>query len=403
MKTSLENEFHPLSIKYMNQTELSHRKKHGQYFTPQSIRELLLSFLPQINSPVVLDPACGSGEFLLSASKKWKNPKLVGWELESQLVKLAQQINPSAIIKNIDTLQISTSQKFDFIIGNPPYFEMKLSDSQKSQFQDIVGGRMNIFSLFIKISLDHLKEDGYLGFVVPPSMNNGAFFSNLRNFIINTAEIVKIKIISSPSIFSNAQQQVMILILKKQKNTGKYLFRKNGIAIFTPNKSKLLEAYKGKSTLFEQGFSVKTGSIVWNNNKKKLTNSAQNNQLLIWAHNLADGKLVLHNSPKPQYIISEQVESGPVILVNRVTGTSSQAKIRAVFVPKSTRFLAENHVNIINPPAQINGKKVSVRLLKSIAKQISSDENCQLIKLITGNTQLSKNELWKLIPLDFSD
>ena len=48
----------------------------------------------------------------------------------------------------------------------------------------------------------------------------------------------------------------------------------------------------------------------------------------------------------------------------------------------------------------IQGKKVSIQLLKSITKQISSDQTKEIISLISGNTQLSKTELWKLIPID---
>ena len=193
----------------------------------------------------------------------------------------------------------------------------------------------------------------------------------------------------------------MILILKKQKNRNKYVFTKNNLTIFSPNPKKLQLAFQDKSTLFESGFSVKTGSIVWNKEKDKLTNSAQKGKLLIWSHNIGQGKLTLHNNKKPQYIVTEKSEIGPVILVNRITGTSSQTKIKAAVVEKSTQFLAENHVNIIFPPKQINGNKVTQKLLKSIAKQISSNETADLIRLISGNTQLSKTELWKLIPLNF--
>ncbi len=400
MPKQINQEFHQLSQNYLAQTNLVHRKKYGQYFTPKSVREQLLSFLPQIKSPKILDPACGSGEFLLSASEYWNNASLNGWEIDPKLIHIAQKIAPNARIFEKDSLKVSTKEKYDFIIGNPPYFEMKLSEEKKKQHFEIIGGRMNIFSLFIKISLEHLKKNGYLGFVVPPSMNNGAYFKKLREYILTHADIQHLKIISSSSIFSNAQQQVMILILKKQKSTNRYVFSKNGITIFSPNPKKLQLAFQNKTTLYESGFRVKTGSIVWNKEKKKLTNSAQKGKLLIWSHNIETGKLTLHNNKKPQYIITDKSEFGPVILVNRITGTSSQAKIKAAIVGKSIQFLAENHVNIIYPPRQINGKKVTKKLLQSIAKQIASDETAKLLRLISGNTQISKTELWKLIPLN---
>ena len=400
MSKNKRPEFHQLSERYLTETDLAYRKKLGQYFTPASIREYLLKQLPEMSSPKILDPACGSGEFLRTAADFYPDAQLCGWEIDPKLVKISRKLVPSAEIKKQDALTTECMSEFDFIIGNPPYFEFKPGKELKEKYCDVISGRTNIFSMFIKLGLDSLKTDGYLGFVIPTSMNNGAYFKKLREFIIERADIVHLKQIDSTAIFHNAQQQVMVLILKKRKNSGKYLYQKNMVSIFTPYPKKLQKAGSGKTTLFESGFDVKTGKIVWNKNKSILTNSENNSTLLIWAHNIEPNRLNLGNHKKPQYIKTNRFDVGPAIVVNRITGSTQHLNLRAAVVKKGVKFAAENHVNVIYPPTRIDGKPVTESLLKSIASQISSQKSAQFVRLITGNTQLSKTELWKLLPIN---
>ena len=391
----MTNQFHELTEKYIKTTDVEYRKKMGQYFTPLFVRQHLLKHLPKIKAPKILDPACGTGEFLLSAQEYFENPNLYGWEIDPRLVNLSQQINPQAKIIKTDALKkMYPQEKFDYVISNPPYYEFQPDNEIKDKFKEIINGRPNIFSMFIKIGLEILKPGGCLGFVVPPSMNNGAYFSNLRQYIIDNANIEYLKILSSSSLFHRAFQTVMILILKKEKNKGDYIFKKNGINIFSPSPEKLSQAFQNKKTLNDLGFTVRTGKVVWNRHKEKLTDSSKGNILLIWSHNITDKGLKLNNkAQKQQYIKSSKYDVGPAIVVNRITGAAAHIKLKAAVVPSGIKFLGENHVNVIYPPSDRHFN------LDSICKQITSENTMETIKLITGNTQLSKTELAQLLPL----
>ncbi|MFQ5452962.1 MAG: N-6 DNA methylase, partial [Candidatus Zixiibacteriota bacterium] len=147
----MSNQFHKLSKHYLKKADLKYRKNLGQYFTPRDIREHLLSQLPRIDSPKILDPANGTGEFLLSARDYFNAPELHGWEIDKKLVELSRKIIPSAKILCVDTLQRDYTEKYDFVIGNPPYFEFKPEMEIKRKFRDVIKGRANIFSMFIKM------------------------------------------------------------------------------------------------------------------------------------------------------------------------------------------------------------------------------------------------------------
>ena len=390
----------PQSTKYLKETDLEYRKIMGQYFTPKNIREELIGLIPKnLKNPVVLDPACGSGEFLLTAKDYFDKPKLEGWEIDNKLVTISKSLVPGAVIKQTDSLLYDSDQKFDVVIGNPPYFEMKPDKETKIKFKNIMGGRCNIFSLFVYLGLELLKEGGYLAYVIPPSMNNGAYFAKLREYIVKTADIKTIKILKT-DLFSGAQQLTMLMVLQKTKNTGKYQFKVDGIRIFSQDWEYLEKAFKGKKTLETMGFRVRTGKVVWNQNKTKLSNN-KNKTPLIWSHNIgAGGKLVFDNKEnKLQYVDLPNPERGPALVVNRITGASTSAKIRAALIPEGFEFFAENHCNVIYPPIR-DGEGYDMNLILEIQRQLRSPEKVKIFQSITGNTQISKNELEKLFPID---
>ena len=389
------------SIDYLKNTDIKKRKKLGQYFTPKSIRELLLSKLPKKDNADILDPACGSGEFLLSCKKYFKNPILYGFDIDKKLINIASKLVKNASIKNFDFLNIDINKnKYDYIIGNPPYFELKLNEEIKKKYFDIIKGRVNIFSLFIKTGLDLLKDGGYLAYVVPPSMNNGAYFSKLREYIIKNSSLEYLHIIDGADNFHLANQKVMLIILKKtnSKKSSKYIFKKNGITIFTEDKKFLNKAYKNTVSLKDIGYTVKTGSIIWNEHKEKLTNDKNNSTLLIWASNINNGKIIIgYTKGKPQYIkniSNDLIIKSRVVVVNRITGSSKYINIKAAIVNEK-EFVCENHVNVIYMSKNANCNYS----LEDIFKALQDKTNIKVMRLISGNTQISKTELERLLPI----
>lgn len=401
MKKNYIEEYTKESIDYLKNTDIKKRKKLGQYFTPKSIRELLLSKLPKKDNADILDPACGSGEFLLSCKKYFKNPILYGFDIDKKLINISSKLVKNASIKNFDFLNIDINKKkYDYIIGNPPYFELKLNEEIKRKYFGIIKGRVNIFSLFIKTGLDLLKDGGYLAYVVPPSMNNGAYFSKLREYIIKNSSLEYLHIIDGADNFHLANQKVMLIILKKtnSKKSSKYIFKKNGITIFTEDKKFLNKAYKNTVSLKDIGYTVKTGSIIWNEHKEKLTNDKNNSTLLIWASNINNGKIIIgYTKGKPQYIkniSNDLIIKSRVVVVNRITGSSKDINIKAAIVNEK-EFVCENHVNVIYMSKNANCNYS----LEDILKALQDKTNIKVMRLISGNTQISKTELERLLPI----
>ena len=373
--------------KWIENKSLVYRKQFGQYFTPDEIKSQIFSVLPKLDNAHILEPAVGTGEFITPIKTHFNNCIIDAFDIDGDIIKLLpNDIN----VKVKSFLELEAKPIYDFVVTNPPFFEFVLDDTLKVKFNEIIDGRVNIYSLFIKQGIDFLKEGGYLAYVVPTSMNSGRYFAQLRNYILKTCEIEHM-IHFNDRKFIDAQQNVQVIILRKGKNTGKNTFTKNGVTIFTPHSKKIESYYIGTKSIKELGYSVKTGTIEWTKNKDKLSDDA-NATTLIWSHNIKQTGLELDNSKsdkKNQYI-NLPGQSGPAIVVNRIVGTVGSGLIRAAIVNGS--FLAENHVNVISavdPRIDIN----------VILNSLLDAKTLELLHLLTGNTQLSKTELENLIPI----
>jgi adenine-specific DNA-methyltransferase len=148
-------------------------------------------------------------------------------------------------------------------------------------------------------------------------------------------------------------------------------------------------------------FKFKTGRFVWNQHKHFLTNDSKKGIPLIWANNItADGlNFPLLRAKRPQYVSIKNYDLGPAVVVNRVTGTVGSGKLKAALIPKGMKFIGENHVNVIFPPSKDKGKIT----LENLMAQLRSKEKLKLIQALTGNTQISKNELEHLFPIDIGE
>jgi len=388
---------HSKTKEYINDTDVESRNNTGQYFTPRELQIELIKKLPNelLNKDNldILDPASGTGEFLYTLNKISNGYNLHGWELDENLVDISKEIVPEAKITQTNTLKKNDDKKYDLIIGNPPYFQFKPDDELKSEYDEILYGRVNIYSLFIYKSIEMLKDGGYLAFINPPSMNNGAYFYKLRDYIIDNCNIENISILKDADMFEDAQQSIMLFVVKKGDNNGDYVFKQNSKTIFSEGADYLEDQFKDKSTLKELNYEVKTGKIVWNNNKDKLTNNSEKGVPLIWSKNITNNGLELGNYKREQYIESDNPNVGPAIVVNRIVGQPGKGSVRASKIPKDMKFLAENHVNVIKP------KEESKIDIDSVLEQLNDPENVHILQKITGNSQLSKTELEELFPI----
>ena len=393
---------------YLKQAPKQQRSKIGQFFTPRLLREALCAQISFRAGMKILDPGVGTGEFLKTCSENEKSLYLEGWDIDQGALDVAKQLVPEAVLKLTSALDEPFAEKFDVVIGNPPYFEIpKIDASQRNRFSETISGRPNIFALFFKVGLEALKPGGYLGYVVPPSMNNGAFFSKLRKYISENSSIEYLKVFTDPKLFIDAQTAVQLLVLKKGGKGNKFTLNLGSLSskfssgvLFSEKPSLIEETFLGRNTLWDLGYEAITGSLVWNQHKEDLRSVKEDGAIpLLWAHNITEQEEVVLNDShpkKPQYVISKEFLQGPAIIVNRITGTVGKGSLRCALIPEGMKFLGENHVNVIRKRPDVD----PILSFKDLLELLRVPDINKRIQQITGNTQISCRELTYLIPLD---
>ena len=151
---------------------------------------------------------------LLKKLKKNKNSIITGIEIEKDLFEYCNKEYTNII--HTDFLKYITDERFDYIIGNPPYFEMKLNKDLRKEYKEIISGRLNIYAIFIYKCINLLKNNGILSFVLSSSLLNGKYYEKLREFIIKHCDILNIEYINSKE-FIDTKIDLIIFTVKKTK------------------------------------------------------------------------------------------------------------------------------------------------------------------------------------------
>jgi hypothetical protein len=157
-----------------------------EYYTPKMIIEKMwaLAYKFGYNNGSVLEPSVATGEFLQFAKE---GTRIVGYEINKYSAMICKILYPLAniilqpfeqlFIRNNWTMKdnIDSLEKFDLVIGNPPYGDFSIV---ASRYMTGMGEKdhtkaKNYVEYFIRRGMDLLKKDGLLIFIVGAQLKNG--------------------------------------------------------------------------------------------------------------------------------------------------------------------------------------------------------------------------------------
>lgn len=215
----------------------------GQVFTPQSIVAQMLTL--RKNEGRCLEPSCGNGAFFNEI------PGCIGIEIDSTHCPY------NAI--NMDFFDYPIEEKFDTIIGNPPYVRYKdISEETKAKLHSsLFDERSNLYLFFIEKCIRHLKDHGELIFITPRDFLKATSSIRLNQFIYENGTITDIIDLGDKSIFKGFNPNCVIFRFEKSNfcratNITKRFTFCNGQLLFTDNQYPIL---------FNDIFYVKVGAV----------------------------------------------------------------------------------------------------------------------------------------------
>ena len=223
-----------LGMLYISLRRLQEKKSTGSYYTPFYVVDKIvddehIKKLP-LNSKLI-DPACGTGNFLLRLPKNFPSKNIYGSDIDPEAITIARinlvlkynirtASDLNTIKKNIllqDFLKNIPKNSFDLIIGNPPWGYVYKKDEQKAlkdRFVCYTGDKNpESFSLFIERSLESLSNNGVMSFLLPESILDVRLHTAIRELMLGSSQILSIHYLGE--VFDKVQCPCVILTVKK--------------------------------------------------------------------------------------------------------------------------------------------------------------------------------------------
>lgn len=227
-----------------------------QVFTPYDIVNEVLNILgyqSDLYGKKILENSCGDGSFLIEIVDRYIKDclntnihieKIVyglendiyGIEIDNKHIKnckknlefVANKYGISNVRWNIikgDFLDMNINQKFQYVVGNPPYItylnlNMETRKYIKNNFETCIDGKPDYYYAFIEKSIKELDDNGKLAYLIPNNIFKNRFANKLRQYMLpNLTKIVdyKSKKLFKSKLISSA------IILYEQNNNSDYI------------------------------------------------------------------------------------------------------------------------------------------------------------------------------------
>lgn len=209
----------------------------GQFRTPRHIIDMIVKIVDPKKNETILDPACGTAGFLISAYKhilesnkdedgnstltaddrKRLTNNFEGYDISPDMVRLSR-VNmylhhfTKPKISEYDTLtsEDKWEDNFDVILANPPFMTPKGGIIPHGRYR-VKAKRAEV--LFVDYIAEHLNPNGRAGIIVPEGIvfQNATAYRELRKYLVD--ENLLYAVISLPSGVFNPYSGVKTSVL----------------------------------------------------------------------------------------------------------------------------------------------------------------------------------------------
>jgi excisionase family DNA binding protein len=432
-----------LGLVYLSLSNLGQRKSQGSYYTPSAIADDLvkssLAAIEQIPFPIVVDPCCGSGNFLIKlfislrnryleaglsleeAEKRLTRNTLFGFDIDPTAVTLAKlnlalhhQSEPTApflfqifcrnTLEQYGTI-FAEDEHYDLVIGNPPWgyhFTREEIDRLKARF--ICGtASLESFCLFIEYGLSVLKEKGILAYVLPEALLNVKMHQETRRLLLDKSKIMSITLLGhcfahvfTPTITVTAQKSadlrddhhMLVIQNGRTERVPQRRFWDNDLYIFNVQASnkeeRIVEHMKAlPGVLYLKNKAKFALGIVTGNNKAFLSSKPMPGAEPVlkgsdvYKYNVYPGKQYLVFEPdKFQQVAPEHLYRAPEKLIYRFINE------HLIFAYDNQQTLSLNSANVVIPELDGYSIKYILTVLNSRAAQFFHAATFSSVKVL---------------------
>lgn len=208
-------------------------KETGSFYTPQSLVEYMVKYIEKRCSPAnILEPSAGDGRFVKPLLSFGALISLI--ENDSDKAKqLESSYSDSCKSHCCDFISFAmqTDEKYDLIIGNPPYIAKKnISEDQRNLVKQLLeyysfldkSVFQNMWVAFVLGSIRVLSEAGSIFFVLPFEFLQVQYAEKLRNYLEDKFNIIEI-ITFEQQVFKEIEQDICLVFLTNECEGKPYI------------------------------------------------------------------------------------------------------------------------------------------------------------------------------------
>ncbi len=254
------------------------RGEKGQFFTPKNVVKMCIDFLEPKDGEKIIDPACGSGSFLIEAllhfNRKSSARNIFGIDKDPDLVKISKTYmtlvgdGKSNLFHEDSLYPEKWGQKtaaaikdnnFDIVLTNPPFgAKLFIDDDKILKTYKLAHKWINVNErwiitdkiitqvpqiLFIERCLQLLKEGGRMAIVLPDGLFGNPRDRYIWQFITENAKVLGVVSLPAEAFLPSTHTKTSVLFLKKYTKTEK---RDNKYKIFMAIADKIGHDKNGK-------------------------------------------------------------------------------------------------------------------------------------------------------------
>lgn len=409
-----------LGLIYISCKNIGNRKATGSYYTPTKVVKNLISKLDIENTHKILDPCCGTGNFLLQLPQNTLLENIYGNDIDAVSVKITR-LNMALKYSNagIETicshitehnyLTDYTENEFDYVIGNPPWgyeFSAEEKEELKKKYKSATGKNIESYDVFIECALSTLAVGGQLSYILPEAVLNVKAHTNIRNIILQTSSIKYLEFLGNA--FDSVQCPCIILQIVNTDaplstagilvNDGKQTFEiltertispERFSFIATDEEYKILQKIKTlKEVAFLAGNADFALGIVTGNNKDYISSQkTEDNEMVLKGADISK----YHINSSENYILFKP-ESFQQVAPTEMYRASEKLLYRficsqLVFAYDDKQTLSLNSCNIVIPRLKGIRIKYILALLNSRVAQFIYKKEYNSVKVLRSHIE----------------
>ncbi|POZ57072.1 Modification methylase Eco57IB [Lysinibacillus sphaericus] len=259
------------------------QKLTGRYYTPIDLAEFIVRWGMDGTVSTILEPSCGDGVFLEALRQFDGNFDCQGIEISSEEAAFASErllLDDRFNVLVSDFYEYYNSnreEKYDLIIGNPPYIRYQYLTEQQRDIQSelLIKNQMrpnkliNAWVAFTVAAVSLLKDNSKIAFIIPAELFQVKYAEHLRSYLMKNLNEITI-LTFDELIFNGIDQEVIVLLGRKSSDfVGIHQMK---ILEFI-NINDLVENFEERNN--EQGFqNIDTTNVKWT---KYFLNPQENN------------------------------------------------------------------------------------------------------------------------------